>query len=132
MEKWKNTYTLNISNAEAVAGEIDYSKINYMRIYFVHTTFTDKIKIKINNIKLIDNTNQCTVPTIFSDRMMFQQNKPITVWGTGKAGNNINVKLINKQGQTVTESTVAVGTDGNWKANLQQQKGSYDTYSLQV
>ena len=103
-----------------------------MRIYFVHTTFTDKIKIKINNIKLIDNTNQCTVPTIFSDRMMFQQNKPITVWGTGKAGNNINVKLINKQGQTVTESTVAVGTDGNWKANLQQQKGSYDTYSLQV
>ena len=64
--------------------------------------------------------------------MMFQQNKPITVWGTGKAGNNINVKLINKQGQTVTESTVAVGTDGNWKANLQQQKGSYDTYSLQV
>lgn len=128
----KNTYTLNISNAEAGAGEIDYSKINYMRIYFVHTTFTDKIKIKINNIKLIDNTNQCTVPTIFSDRMMFQQNKPITVWGTGKAGNNINVKLINKQGQTVTESTVAVGTDGNWKANLQQQKGSYDTYSLQV
>ena len=76
--------------------------------------------------------SQCTVPTIFSDRMMFQQNKPITVWGTGKAGNNINVKLINKQGQTVTESTVAVGTDGNWKANLQQQKGSYDTYSLQV
>jgi hypothetical protein len=31
-----------------------------MRIYFVHTTFTDKIKIKINNIKLKNSKNEET------------------------------------------------------------------------
>lgn len=94
---WKNgkaTYTVDFSSYEnGKDGEIDLSKINYMRVFFAHTFISDEINMKISNVKIVDSTNICTVPSIFSDGMMLQQNKDISVWGTAKPGNTITVKI---------------------------------------
>ncbi|WP_448903397.1 sialate O-acetylesterase [Eubacterium sp.] len=132
---WKNgkaTYTVDFSGYENGTGEIDLSKINYMRIFFVHTTFKDQIKIKIDNVQIVDSTNVCTVPTIFSDGMMFQQNKVITVWGNAKPNNKITVKLSKENGQVVTQKEVAVGADGKWKVELDSQKAGFDKYKMEI
>lgn len=132
---WKNgkaTYRVDFSNSQIGVGKINLQNINYLRMYFVHTTFKDQIKLKISDVKIIDTTNECTLPTIFSDGMMFQQNKQITVWGTAKVGNDITVRLLDKNQNEVTKETVKVNEEGKWTANLQQQKGSYDTYIMEI
>lgn len=78
MKNGKATYTVDFSSYEnGKDGEIDLSKINYMRVFFAHTFISDEINMKISNVKIVDSTNICTVPSIFSDGMMLQQNKDI-------------------------------------------------------
>ena len=133
---WKNgkaTYTVDFSSYEnGKDGEIDLSKINYMRVFFAHTFISDEINMKISNVKIVDSTNICTVPSIFSDGMMLQQNKDISVWGTAKPGNTITVKISKADGTAVTSKEVKVGTDGSWKTKLDKQAGSYTKYKMEI
>lgn len=127
----KATYQLKFSAADIQHGEVDLSKLNYIRVYFAHWPADEEVHIKVSNVKIVDVTTMCTLPTIFGDGMTFQQNKPIKVWGNAKAGNNITAQL-KKNGQVVSEKTVKAGKDGKWAASLDAQKGSYDTYSMDI
>lgn len=53
-----------------------------------------------------------SVPSLFSDHMVLQRNKPIQVWGWGDPGESVKVTLNGKSSRTKT------GKDGKWKVDL--------------
>lgn len=66
---------------------------------------------------IVLNTNaRVQLPTIFSDHMVLQRDKPIAVWGTATAGEKISIEL-NKQKMTVTANPL-----GEWKVQLNPEK----------
>lgn len=52
------------------------------------------------------------LPSIFSDNMVLQRNKPICVWGTCKPHDNVRILLENKEVNCTADS------EGNWKTYL--------------
>jgi sialate O-acetylesterase len=53
-----------------------------------------------------------TVPAVFSDNMVVQQDMVVPVWGKGDAGDNITVTLDKYTAKSV------VGQDGKWRCDL--------------
>ncbi len=127
----KHEYVVNLSS---LSGTIDYASINYMRIYIIigEGNTTDELHIKIDNVRLVDTTNQkSTLPTLFSDGMLFQQNKPMNMWGYGTAGDTVTAKLYKEETLLETKKAV-VSEKGRWELSFSAREGSYDTYTIDV
>ena len=73
------------------------------------------------------------MPTIFSDNMMFQQGKPMKVWGTAQAGETVEVAF-SKQGESpaLQTKTATAGSDGSWNVSLDALDASYQEYTMTV
>lgn len=72
-----------------------------------------------------------TVSTLFTDGMMFQQNKPMNVWGYGIAGTTATAKLY--KGEELLETkTATVSSAGRWDVSFTARAGSYDTYKMDI
>lgn len=129
----KSTVTLDFTQGGASGGEIDLSSINFMRVYFVHLPedYKDVIKIKIDNVRIVDTTTQLILPTVFSDGMMFQQNKPINIYGYHSNNSKVEVKLY-KGDQLIQQKQAESSTDDKWSVSLDSIKGSYDAYHFDV
>lgn len=127
----KHTYYVPLSSATSTGGGIDWSAINYMRIYLtsVSSEMVGSIHWSLNNVHIVDFTTKTSLPTIFSDGMMFQQNKPMNIWGYGTEGKKIKV-LLSKNGTQIATKETTIGTDGKWTIAFDAQKGSYDKYSF--
>ncbi len=68
---------------------------------------------------------------VYDDDMMFQQNKPIVVTGSGTKDAKVKVELIaDKDGSVIRTSTIAVPESGIWKIEFEPLKASFDTYTL--
>lgn len=67
---------------------------------------------------------------IFGNKMLFQQNKPFTVSGTGDAGVDVLVRL--KDGDTVVAENNGVVRKGSFAVTLEAQKGSYTEYDIEI
>lgn len=65
------------------------------------------------------------LPSLFSDHMVVQREKPISIWGKGTPGQRVTVCLAGQNEQ------VMVAKDGRWQARLPQQ-GAGGPYVLQV
>lgn len=133
---WKagqKTYLLAFSNAGETGGKIDLSNINFMRIYAVNVPadFAGKLNIKVSNVKIVDLTEQTKLPTLFGDRMMFQQNKPINIWGYSVAGKDITVKLYKNDNLIETKDVKTPGS-GKWMVTIDAKAGSFDKYKFEV
>lgn len=69
-----------------------------------------------------------TVPQIFSDNMMLQQDCDAKLWGWAEPGSSVLVRCSwNK-----LKRYVVAGEDGRWTATVHTPKGGYDTYSLTI
>lgn len=68
----------------------------------------------------------------FQNGMIFQQNKPWIVNGTGVIGETVTVELINKENATVQTKTATVDADSNWFVTMDAVVGSYDAYTVKV
>ena len=68
----------------------------------------------------------------FQNGMIFQQNKPWIVNGTGVIGETVTVELINKENATVQTKTATVDADSNWLVTMDAVVGSYDAYTVKV
>ena len=66
-----------------------------------------------------------SLPSFFSDNMVFQRDKPIPIWGEGAAGTEIEVKF---NGQTAKAKADATG---HWMLRLKSAKAG-GPYELQV
>jgi sialate O-acetylesterase len=77
-----------------------------------------------------DATPSFSMSNLFSDAMMFQADKPLTVWGTAPAQSRVAVALTKHQGESWIEETVA-DASGEWEAEM----GSFPaggSYSMTV
>lgn len=55
-----------------------------------------------------------TLPSIFSDNMVFQQKCNAAIWGTAKADAKVTISVSWSKNKTITHSDA----DGKWKANI--------------
>ncbi|NIA31234.1 MAG: 9-O-acetylesterase, partial [Actinobacteria bacterium] len=53
-----------------------------------------------------------SLPTLFSDNMVFQRDMPLPVWGTANPGGKVKVEFANQS------RTAIVGKDGKWRVDL--------------
>lgn len=65
-----------------------------------------------------------SVPSIFGDHMVIQQNQPIRIWGWADAGERIKVQLGQDQVETVADAS------GNWKVKLPARKADNQPLTL--
>lgn len=129
----KNEYAINLSAFTSTNGDLDLSKINYMRIYMNGwpASFTDQIRIAVTNVRLVDTTNGAALPTLFSDGMMFQQNKPMNMWGYGNEGDVITAELY-ADDELLETQTATTAESGRWDLSFTAREGSYDAYTIKV
>jgi len=55
---------------------------------------------------------EVALPRMFQDKMVFQRDEPIAVWGTASPGERVEVSLDGTRAQTVADA------DGNWELEL--------------
>lgn len=130
----KQEYALDLSTFSKAGGTIDYSSINYMRIYINgwQENFKDEFRVKIDNVRLVDTSEQVKIlPNVFSDGMMFQQNKKMNMWGQGNAGETVVAKLY-KGNELQETQNATVDTEGDWKLAFSARQGGYEHYSIDV
>jgi len=75
-------------------------------------------------------TATITMPNIFGNNMVLQQNTQVPIWGWGKSGDKI--EIIASWGKT---KKTTVGIDGKWKAKIETPKanaGQAPIYTLSV
>ncbi|EDM25439.1 sialic acid-specific 9-O-acetylesterase [Lentisphaera araneosa HTCC2155] len=66
------------------------------------------------------------IATIFSDGAVLQCEKPLPIWGWGKAGEEVKVSFAGQSQKTIVDAK------GNWQLKLKAVKGSYKPYSMVV
>lgn len=120
-------------------GNIDLSEINRIYIYFDSVNHAGEaghtFAMQLRNVEFIDTTNdpvEMTLPTLFDSGMIFQQNKPIRVWGTAEAGDTVTAVLTKEGSETPVETLapVAVAEDGTWEVEFKALEGGYDAYTI--
>ena len=67
-----------------------------------------------------------TLPTVFSDHMVLQQNQPVPVWGTAAAGAEITVDFADQH------KTVQSDENGKWRIDLDALTASSEPRSLTI
>lgn len=73
------------------------------------------------------------MPCFLSSGALFQQNKPIHLWGKAAAGNKITAELFFEGKTDVLESKETVtASDGTWSLELSPRAGSFDKYAVKV
>lgn len=132
---WKsgtNTYYIPLSSATSTGGTIDWSAVNYMRIYLTRVPeFEGSLTLKIDNVKILDFTKRTTLPSFFSDGMLLQQKKPINIWGYASAGKTITVTM-SKEGAALSTLTAVPDSTGKWLVSFPAQNASFSKYSFTV
>ena len=63
---------------------------------------------------------------IFGNDMMFQQNKPINIWGSADANSRVKVSFNAKDAETKADAS------GKWEVSLPAQKASFEPKKLAV
>lgn len=123
-------------------GIIDWTKVD--RLIFVVGGSSMKKGVndhsmKVTCARIVDIGEQpdpvptIDMPTIFSNGMIFQQNKPMAVWGKAEAGETIEVAMSKKGDPAVLQTkSAAAGSDGQWKVTLDEMKASYQKYTMTV
>ena len=64
-----------------------------------------------------DGSPAFAMSNIFSDHMLLQAEKPLTIWGNAPSGSRVSVSLENVSGGKVEKETVT-GQDAGWEVNL--------------
>lgn len=67
-----------------------------------------------------------TLPTVFTDHMVLQQEKHVPVWGTAEPGTIITVEFANQK------KTATADADGKWRTDLEPMKASAEPQIMTV
>jgi sialate O-acetylesterase len=70
-----------------------------------------------------------SLPRIFGDNMVLQQNAQVLVWGFGKAGEGI---ALTASWQPETALETVADSNGKWQIWLQTPRGSCESYTLDI
>jgi hypothetical protein len=133
---WKagaHSYALPFATAGNSGGRLELDHISFIRFYAVNVPgdYAGRIQMEVSNVRIVDYTNQTKLPALFGDGMMFQQNRPIKVWGTAVAGKTVTVAFF--RGDTRLDAQeVVVPESGQWEVAFAGLAASYDRYRLEV
>lgn len=117
----------------ALSATIDLSELAGMSFYMSGADTSAQFALEVKDFRIVDLSDEPMLNSLFADGMMFQQNKPISVFGQGGVGETVTVALTkDADDETVDEQTVTVGENGRWQADLKALEGGYDTYTLSV
>lgn len=109
-----------------------------------NTSLEQTVYYRIDNIKASsnkvipnwsgvgDNSGTAFMPAMFSNNMMFQQNKDMNLWGITNEPNESVTAQLYKGTQLVETKTATSDADGNWSLAFEPRSGSYDTYEIKV
>jgi sialate O-acetylesterase len=64
------------------------------------------------------------LPKLFTDHMVLQQNKEITIWGTAFPGESITISLLNQKVMAITSP------DGKWRIALKPMKATNTPFEI--
>jgi len=67
-----------------------------------------------------------SLPNIFGDHMVIQQQKPLIIWGWADAGEKVDVQLGSQS------ASVKADSGGNWKVSLNAMKASSSPVQMAV
>lgn len=81
---------------------------------------------------LIPSVTRLTLPDAFKDGMLFEADKPVIIWGLSPYKDKIEIKLLDKNGNTARTAAVYPAADTSFVAELGGIAPSFDEYSLQV
>lgn len=119
-----------------LSASIDLSGTAGMSFYMLGADLDADFKLQVKNYRIVDLSDEPVLSSLFADGMMFQQNKPITVFGQGGAGKEVTVSLTKDGADTAADTRKATaGDDGTWSVDLLADtglKGGYDPYTLTV
>lgn len=94
---------------------------------------TESFIFSIGNVTVEEQSDTTWLPTIFSDHMMFQQHRPIRIWGFTTPGTEAGVVMKREDGEG--ETLVGIGEadlSGRWSVTLPPLAGGYAPYSFEV
>lgn len=137
----KNTVKLPLS---AAVGKIDFSDIGYLHYQIFGSKSTpgeyEKLgcvpyfSVRISDVKFVNGSGEVveriSVPSIFGSNMIFQQKKPINIWGYSNGDSEVTVSL--KRGADVIASAKSGITDGRWSVSLPAQDASFDPMQVVI
>ncbi|MDF7824511.1 sialate O-acetylesterase [Pontiellaceae bacterium B12227] len=66
------------------------------------------------------------LPSVFSDHMVLQRERPVPVWGTAEPGSSVTVEF------AAQTKTTTVGTDGKWRVDLDPLAASAGSRILRI
>src|SRR5689334_17132183 len=66
------------------------------------------------------------LPAVFTDHLVLQRGKPVAVWGTADAGEEVSVSFAGQ------EKKATAGADGAWKVALDKLEASAESRELKV
>ena len=84
-------------------------------------TMIDRVQVYPGNI---------SINNVYADGMLFQQNKPVVLQGTGNEGFTVVAKLFDSKGNEVTKASADITAEGTWEISMEGQKGSYEAYTI--
>ncbi len=76
------------------------------------------------------------IPTFFNDGMLFEQNKPMNLWGQASTGSVIKAELCQasdgKVLETVSTTVTGAATWNDWQLSFSPRKGGYTAYEINI
>lgn len=137
----KNIIKLPLADA---IGKIDFSDIGYLhyQIYGSKSTTAEYeelgcvpyLSVRISDVKFVNGSGEVveriSVPTIFGSNMIFQQKKPINIWGYSNGDSEVTVSL--KRGDNVVASARSSVVEGRWDVSLPAQDASFDPMQVVI
>ena len=73
-----------------------------------------------------------SINNVYADGMIFQQNKPAVIKGTGLEGFEVDAVLCREDGTEVTKTSAVIDAEGKWELAIEGQPGSYDKYKIKL
>ncbi len=128
-----NSLRLPLKSATLAGGGANVAALNYFRLYnLVPLNNTTTFDVRIKDVKLTNAKESFPLPSFFANGMMFQQKKPMVLWGNAEsAGIAIEAQLL--KGTDVLETKSATSdANGDWSLEFAARDGSYDSYTIVV
>ena len=126
-----NTVKLNKSNFSKL-GSPSWSTVRGVRIYMENSSLVASKNYTFQMRKFTSIKASATAYSMFGNNMLLQQKKPVTVNGTGDAGCEVEVKILDGSA-VVASNTGVVGENGKWEVTVNCSiNGGYKTYDMLV
>jgi len=106
---------------------VDYATLNSVNI-------SDSVVVE--DVRIINSCNNVQkavsyMPTLFSDNMMFQQQKPIAIWGYSAPLSEASATLYQGDNE-IEKKTAQADKNGKYEFSFTPLKGGFDPYRIEV